>query len=83
MMHNLIGKIALLLIFVSFSPLIGEESFILINGNTSETIEEFGPDINDQVTPACSFNIVLSLMGYDSEVLKDEKTPVWDFSKRL
>ena len=30
---------------------------------------------------ACSFNIVLSLMGYDSEILKDEKTPTWDFQQ--
>lgn len=72
-----------LLTFLGFSyqHLSGEENFILIDGNTSEIIREFGPSIYERVTPACSFNIVLSLMGYNAGVLQDEKTPTWDFQE--
>jgi len=73
----------ILLTFLGFSyqPLKGEENFILIDGNTNEVIREFGSSIYERVTPACSFNIALSLMGYDTGVLKDEKTPTWDFQE--
>jgi beta-lactamase class D len=48
---------------------------------TNETVVELGPHINERVTPACSFNIALSLMGYDAGILKDEKIPIWDFQE--
>jgi beta-lactamase class D len=73
-------KIFTAFLFISLS-LASEENFILINGSTNEIVAEFGPHINERVTPACSFNIVLSLMGYDTGILKDEKTPVWDFQE--
>lgn len=59
----------------------GEENFILIDGKTSEVVREFGPSIYERVTPACSFNIALSLIGYNARVLQDEKTPTWDFQE--
>jgi beta-lactamase class D len=76
---KLTGKIVFM--FLGFFPLYGEENFILINGITHTIMQEFGPHINERVTPACSFNIALSLMGYDAEILKDEKTPIWDFQE--
>ncbi len=56
-----------LLMFLGFScqQLRGEENFILIDGSTSEIIKEFGSNIGERVTPASSFKIVLSLMGYE------------------
>jgi beta-lactamase class D len=81
MINNLTNKIATTLMLVSFASLTGEETFILVNGNTNEIVKEIGPDIHERVTPACSFNIVLSLMGYDSEILQDEKRPIWDFQE--
>lgn len=73
--------IVFLFILSSFHAISGEENFLLINGLTDEIILETGPHINERVTPACSFNIVLSLMGYDVGVLKDEKIPIWDFQE--
>lgn len=58
-----------------------EENFLLMNDVTEEIVFELGPHIDERITPACSFNIVLSLMGYDAGVLKDEKTPTWDFQQ--
>lgn len=65
----------------SYQKLYGEENFILINGSTNEIIQEFGTDIAKRVTPASSFKIVLSLMGYDTGILKNEQIPLWDFQE--
>jgi beta-lactamase class D len=82
MAHRLVGKITLLIFLGLFSLCgAGEENFILINGTTSAVIREYGPHVNEPVTPACSFNIALSLMGYDAGILKDDKTPTWNFEE--
>ncbi|ALM86784.1 class D beta-lactamase [Bordetella sp. N] len=33
----------------------------------------------DRYTPASTFKIAISLMGFDAGILKDENTPVWNF----
>lgn len=73
--------LCLLLTFLGFfyQPLHAEENFILIHGFTKEIIREFGPSLHVEVTPACSFNIALSLMGYDAGVLKEEHDPKWSY----
>lgn len=58
-----------------------EENFILINGSTNEMIREFGSGLEECVTPASTFKIVLSLIGYDTGILQDEQTPTWDFQE--
>lgn len=56
-----------------------EENFLLISGVEGETVFELGPSINERMSPCSTFKITLSLMGYDAGILKDEKTPIWDF----
>jgi beta-lactamase class D len=58
-----------------------EENFLLINGATDEIMLELGPNINERITPCSTFKIALCLMGYDAKILKDEKTPVWDYQE--
>ena len=58
-----------------------EENFLLVNGDTNEIVVELGPHIDERVTPACSFNIALSLMGFDAGILKDEEIPIWNFQE--
>ena len=58
-----------------------EEDFLLINGQTGETILEFGQTINEQKSPCSTFKIALSLMGYDTKILQDNKTPIWNFQE--
>ena len=36
--------------------------------------------VDERVTPCCTFNFALSLIGYDMGILIDEETPVWDGS---
>lgn len=68
-------------IFLCVCAFSAEENFLLINGATDEIMLEFGPHIDERLTPACTFNIALSLMGYDADILKDEQTPTWDFQE--
>ncbi|KAG6558754.1 Penicillin binding protein transpeptidase domain [Candidatus Rhabdochlamydia oedothoracis] len=83
-MHQfLLSKFMTCLLFVfpcgySFSA---EENFLLINGTSNEKILELGPHIYERVAPCSTFKIALSLMGYDKEILKDEKTPTWLFQE--
>lgn len=58
-----------------------EESFVLINGLTDETLYEFGPHIDERISPCSTFKITLSLMGYDAGILLDERSPAWDFQE--
>lgn len=72
----------MLIIFLGFfSQFNGEENFILIDGITGEIVREFGTHIDERVTPASSFKIALSLIGYDSGVLKDATEPMWPYQE--
>ena len=58
-----------------------EETFLLIDGKTSEVVLEVGRGVNERMSPCSSFKIALSLMGYDAGILKDENIPIWDFQE--
>lgn len=40
-----------------------------------------GNDCNQRFSPASTFKIALSLMGFDSGILKDERHPEWPYKK--
>jgi beta-lactamase class D len=72
--------------FLCIFPLTGaraspEENFLLIEGVTNEIVVELGPHGDERITPCSTFKIVLSLMGYDAGILKDEKIPIWPFQE--
>lgn len=73
--------IFLFLLGVSYRELSSEENFLLISDATNEIVREFGPSIHLRTTPCSSFKIALSLMGYDSNILKDKENPTWAFQK--
>lgn len=83
MNHLLFSKVFLyiILIFPSFCIFSEEENFLLINSLTNETVTEFGPHINEQVTPCSTFKIALSLIGYDAQILTDPSNPIWSFKE--
>ncbi len=56
-----------------------EETFLIINGITADTVLEIGPHIYTQISPCSTFKMALSLMGYDAGILKNEKKPIWNF----
>lgn len=81
-MYRTLFSITCFLFILSFeNAFAAEENFLLINGLTNDIMVELGPHINERATPACSFNIALSLMGFDSEILKNEQNPTWPYQE--
>jgi beta-lactamase class D len=83
MRYSLFSRLVfcLLSIFSCLNTLSAEENFILINGTTEEIVLEIGSQIDERMTPCSTFKIALSLMGYDSGILADEKNPTWFFQE--
>ncbi len=73
--------VALFFVIISTVGFSAEENFILMNGVSDESLMELGPHVDQQMTPCSTFKIALSLMGFDSGVLQDEKNPVWLFQE--
>jgi len=54
------------------------ECTLIVDAGSGATLRRDG-SCDQQVSPASTFKIPLALMGYDSGILKDEKTPLWDY----
>lgn len=52
-------------------------SFIAIDAQSGVAIRSTGIDLDSRVAPCCTFNIVLSLVGYEAGILKDTQQPIW------
>lgn len=52
----------ILLILTLITTLFADDNFIVSDGN--KILFEMGSKLDFQTTPACSFNIALSLMGF-------------------
>ncbi len=78
------NKIFTLLLFnciILKIALSAEESFLLIDGKSSEIVLEIGSHIDERETPRSTFKIALSLIGFDSGILQDENNPVWQYQE--
>jgi beta-lactamase class D len=53
--------------------------FLLVDPETEQVILQVGDSagIQEPIAPNCSFNIALSLMGFDAGILIDEENPTW------
>ena len=74
--------LALITLLCLFPPLFyteAEENFILLDLASHTILQEYGPAVNERMTPCSTFKIVLSVMGYDAGILKNESNPTWDF----
>lgn len=80
-MRSIIYVLLCLLSVASLPAARVEESFLLVNGQTNGLMMQFGPHVEQRVTPCSTFKIALSLMGYDSGCLQDEHSPCWSFSE--
>ena len=69
----------ILLILTLISTLLAEENFIVSDG--SQILFEMGSQLDFRTTPACSFNIALSLMGFESGMLINENNPSREFQE--
>jgi len=60
--------------------LLATETFIVKELSTNKIIQQKGY-FSSQFSPCCTFNIALSLMGFDSGILQDENNPVWPYEE--
>lgn len=58
-----------------------DTSFIAIEANSGYIVKSIGPSVDCRASPCCTFNIALSLMGYQEGVLLDRENPVWTNSE--
>ena len=56
----------------------GESCLFIQEFPTEKILVEEGP-VDDRVSPCSTFKIVLSLIGYDQQILVNETSPVWKF----
>ena len=84
-MHNKVLRVCQLFLTFTVSLCVlqcsAEENFLLIDGFTNKIVLELGACIDERISPWSTFKIPLCLMGYDAGILKDEKTPVWDYEE--
>ncbi|RAP38468.1 hypothetical protein B1207_00845 [Legionella quinlivanii] len=62
------------------SSLPPQRSCFLIKEN-QRILKQEGEDCNQRYAPASTFKIALSLMGFDSGILKDSLHPLWPYKK--
>lgn len=54
---------------------------LIVDAESGKVLLESGNDCSGEVTPASTFKIAISLMGFDAGVLKNEKEPAWDYQQ--
>lgn len=52
---------------------------LIIDATSGDTVLERGHQCATRVTPASTFKLAISLMGYDSGVLSDTRNPSWPY----
>lgn len=52
--------------------------YLLCDFDTMRVLDQQG-DVDERFAPCSSFKMPIALMGYDSGILIDENTPVWDY----
>ena len=76
MCKKILFCLALLMTHVGYCA---NTSFIAIDGLSGVAIRSTGLDLDGRVAPCCTFNIVLSLVGYEEGILKNTQQPVWPY----
>ena len=61
--------------FLSFNASARELCTIIADANSGKPLLQRGPACSERVTPASSFKLAISLMGYDAGVLQDSAQP--------
>ncbi|WP_212646742.1 class D beta-lactamase [Delftia sp. PE138] len=62
------------------APVVAHELCTLVaDADTGQSLVHSGPACAERVTPASTFKIAISLMGYDAGILQDESRPAWPY----
>jgi beta-lactamase class D len=69
------------LAFFLTSSLRAEENFLMLHGQTAEVVLQEGANLNQRYSPGSTFKIPLSLIGFETLILKNERSPIWNFEE--
>jgi len=73
-------SILLICFILYFSPVAAkDECFTLFDLEANKILKQEGNICDVRLSPASTFKIALSLMGYDAKILKDRKNPEWPY----
>lgn len=72
-----------ILLFLSSTLFAVEENFVLLDGRTEQIYFESGAELETRHTPCSTFKIALSLMGFDSGILENMHSPMWEHDPHL
>lgn len=56
-----------------------EENFIMLEGKTEETLIKIGENLNKRISPCATFKIPLSLIGFETQILRKAKGSIWKY----
>ncbi|MGD2169485.1 MAG: penicillin-binding transpeptidase domain-containing protein [Chlamydiota bacterium] len=70
-----------LYLLIAIIPLWGIQHTFILHDVASEQFLISEGDISSRMSPYCTFNICLSLIGFDTGHLQDVETPVWPFKE--
>lgn len=59
-----------------------QSCFMLTDLKTQKILKQEGDACSNRIAPCSTFKIALSLMGFESGILKDEKNPVWQYDNK-
>lgn len=79
-MTQFIIQICFFIMLKSYGIFASEPCLLIQEYPSEKVLVEEGP-VDVQVPPCSTFKIVLSLIGYDQQILINENTPVWKFRK--
>lgn len=75
------SKILIFTLALANISLTSEESFILFDGRSQKEVLLLGSRVDEPISPCSTFKLPLSIIGFDSGVLKDHFHPVWSFKE--
>ncbi len=79
-MHGFPGSAATVVaVFFCLPACAHELCTIVADADTGQSLVHSGPACAERVTPASTFKIAISLMGYDAGILQDESRPAWPY----
>jgi beta-lactamase class D len=74
-----VKKACCLLLFVNIALFGVETNFIALDAEELSVITSIGPSLDYEASPCCTFNIALSLLGFECGILSNENEPVWSY----
>jgi beta-lactamase class D len=79
--QSTLALVVVMMIAAAASMSAGTTCTLVVDAATSATVIRTGDRCAERLTPASTFKIALSLMGFDSGILQDADRPAWPYKE--